>query len=156
MPAPEDDWRRRGQAEYLTGATFTWRNYRERSTRWEHEHCEMCWAKFVEPSLLEELRAGSDDHTLYSAGFTTTADDTRRLGEHWVCAACVADFADEFSWRCVESDPDAWPYDPGHTERHDETELTVRHLPSTRRTPGWRRLFGSHPDRRTRGTTRTP
>src|SRR4051794_3419289 len=47
MPSA-DDWRRQEQEEYLRGATLTLRRYQAQSAGWEHEHCEFCWAKFMD------------------------------------------------------------------------------------------------------------
>ncbi|HTL28028.1 MAG TPA: hypothetical protein VL282_02355 [Tepidisphaeraceae bacterium] len=74
----DDDWRLRGQENWLSGATLYWRAFHETRPGWDHDHCEFCWAKFLDadnvPDVLRE-------------GYTTENED------RWVCATCAADFA---------------------------------------------------------------
>jgi len=79
-----EDWRLRRQERYLQGATFSRKKYAKRSERWDHDHCEFCWATFSE-------REG-DLHEGY-----VTADDYR-----WVCDECFADFKERFAWKLGE------------------------------------------------------
>ena len=45
-----DDSRRRGQEQDLPpGTVFLRRDNRALDERWEHDHREMCWAKFMDP-----------------------------------------------------------------------------------------------------------
>lgn len=98
--AAPDDWRRRSQQHYLpAGTEFVWETYRARSGQDEHEHCEFCWAKFMDPSFSEEHRTYIAAHPdVLIAGFTTTKAHAHGAGYHWVCEKCMADFADEFGW----------------------------------------------------------
>ena len=50
----DDDWRLRGQEDYLQGATLLLKAYRAWSVDWEHDHCEFCWAKFMDPTFSPE------------------------------------------------------------------------------------------------------
>ena len=50
----EEDWRLRGQEDYLQGATLLRKQYRAWSEDWEHDHCEFCWAKFMDPHFSPE------------------------------------------------------------------------------------------------------
>src|SRR5947208_2930159 len=50
----EEDWRLRGQEDYLQGATLLRKPYRAWSEDWEHDHCEFCWAKFMDPHFSPE------------------------------------------------------------------------------------------------------
>lgn len=82
MPAPIDDWRRQHQQRYLPpGTPFVRVAYAPRP-RNDHDHCEMCSAKFM---------LGSRPDTLQT-GFKTIDDD------RWVCEPCWSDFAQEFGW----------------------------------------------------------
>jgi hypothetical protein len=110
MPSA-DDWRRRWQEDYLRGATLTWRRYQALSANWEHEHCEFCWAKFLDanysPVHAETLKS---DPEVLAEGYTEAPGGSQPAGEHWICPQCFEDFRDEFGWTVVPSDPNAWPY----------------------------------------------
>lgn len=55
-----------------------WRSWHETRPGWDHDHCEFCWAKFMDRDDVEDvLREGY-----------TTADEY-----WWVCAVCANDFA---------------------------------------------------------------
>ena len=55
MPTDSDDWRRQGQERELPpGSVFLRRPYRALDERWEHDHCEMCAAKFMDLSFSPE------------------------------------------------------------------------------------------------------
>ena len=122
MPAPPDDWRRRGQENYLRDARLTWKHYQALSADWEHEHCEFCFQKFLDPNYspvhADTLRQHPDQQV--AAGYTNLEDDARAPGRWWICEQCFADFRDEFGWVIVDSDPDAWPY-PGPEPEHRPT-----------------------------------
>ena len=81
----EPDWRLRGQEQYLQGATLVWRIYLNGTgnPKWDHDHCEFCWAKFMVEDLPEVLHEG------YS-----TEDRS-----HWICPDCFNDFNAQFQWR---------------------------------------------------------
>jgi hypothetical protein len=49
------------------------------------------------------LEAAPDDQS--PAGYTTLEPP----GEYWICEGCFEDFAAEFAWTVVETDPDTWP-----------------------------------------------
>lgn len=52
MPTDPDDWRRHGHEQDLPpGTVFVRRDYRALDEHWEHDHCEMCWAKFTDPQF---------------------------------------------------------------------------------------------------------
>lgn len=77
-----NDWRLKGQERYLMKATLFYKNYVERTTTTDHDHCEFCFAKFSDNS----------PDTLH-VGYTTT-DDYR-----WICTPCFGDFKDMFQLR---------------------------------------------------------
>lgn len=111
-PAP-DDWRRMGQEDRLAGLTFTWKNYQAYSGNWEHDHCEFCFKKFLDPDYADWMREAladpSDEHA--GAGYANIRAGDTPSGRHWVCRDCFNDFRPEFGWEVVDSDPDSWPYD---------------------------------------------
>ncbi len=86
MPAPPDDWRLTRQKEYLRGAVLRWSKWTPRNPENDHDHCEFCWAKFMEDDLPEILRFG----------YTTT--DRYR----WICQQCFEDFKDRFEWEVMK------------------------------------------------------
>jgi hypothetical protein len=80
---PQDnDWRLTGQERYLKGKTLLKRKYRCPRPDWDHDHCEFCWAKFME-------KAGAD---VLQDGYVTEDN------QHWICAQCFADFRNLFQW----------------------------------------------------------
>ncbi len=113
MGALADDWRRRGQEAYLRGARLTWKNYQVLSAEWEHEHCDFCLVKFLDPRYSAACREAllRDRDSLRSAGYTNLMGSDLKRGAHWICEECFGDFGDEFGWEVVPTDPDAWPYE---------------------------------------------
>ncbi len=83
MSVSDDDWRLQGQERYLQGAALHPARWRRPRPEWDHDHCEFCWAKFMEEELPGVLHYGY-----------TTVDHYR-----WVCEACFEDFRDRFAWR---------------------------------------------------------
>ncbi len=88
MAAHDDDWRIRGQENYLKGAALHWSRYKQPSETWDHDHCAFCWARFAEE------KAGYNDAQQH--GYTTEDD------YHWICKTCFNDFKDRFEWLVVE------------------------------------------------------
>jgi len=82
----DDDWRLRGQERFLTGATLRWAKWKMPRPEWDHDHCEFCFAKFMEAPSPEVLHEGF-----------TTEDNYR-----WVCRQCFDDFKDRFQWKIAE------------------------------------------------------
>jgi hypothetical protein len=108
-----EDWRRTGQEAYLSGRSFTWKRYQAYSGNWDHDHCEFCWTKFLDPAyaewMRERLASGAEGHA--DAGYANLSDDTAPAARYWVCRDCFEDFRAELRWAVVESDPGEWPYD---------------------------------------------
>ena len=75
------DWRLQGQEKYLFGKTLVFKNYSDRKTTTDHDHCEFCSDKFSEiiPDCLQ-------------IGYTTIDD------YHWICKICYSDFKESFKW----------------------------------------------------------
>lgn len=81
-----DDWRLHGQERYLAGVTLSRVAYVAPSARWDHDHCEFCWAKFMEVDAPDILREGY------------VTDDRR----DWICPKCFEDFRELFGWSIRE------------------------------------------------------
>ena len=98
-----DDWRLTGQDKYLIGATLVWKQYREWSPEWEHDHCAFCWAKFVRrDEVAGALHAG---YAVQGRG-PSGQDDY-----HWVCADCARDFTSRFNWTLVGGEHPPSPHE---------------------------------------------
>ena len=80
-----DDWRLQGQENYLTGAILGFKQYSQRKTKTDHDHCEFCWAKFSD-TIPETLKAGY-----------ATSEDYR-----WICTTCFEDFKVSFQFKKQE------------------------------------------------------
>lgn len=78
----KDDWRLRGQAKYLSGATLFRRAYRRYRPGWDHDHCEFCWIEFNEEPLPETRQIGYCTRDEY----------------YWICDECFSDFKEMFRW----------------------------------------------------------
>jgi hypothetical protein len=99
-----DDWRLdRGQETYLSGATVVWKPYRAQNEEREHDHCEFCWAKFMDPTFSEEHRTFIEEHPeVRTAGYTTLGTrPEREESDYWICEDCFNDFREQFDWRVV-------------------------------------------------------
>lgn len=88
--AEESDWRLQGQEAYLRGATLVRRHYRATATN-DHDHCQFCWAKFMEADFAGVLREGY-----------ATPD-----GYRWICETCFRDFRELFGWNLLSEDEGA-------------------------------------------------
>lgn len=78
----DDDWRLRGPTDYLVGVELEWISYSPPSPTWDHDHCEFCWAKFMDVDAPDVLRMG----------YKTITDN------QWICESCFADFKSRFKW----------------------------------------------------------
>jgi hypothetical protein len=81
------DWRLTTQLNYLKGVPLAWQRFFRSSGTWEHDHCEFCWAKFMDEEHPKVLREGYATLDQY----------------HWVCAACFEDFKDLFEWKVQQA-----------------------------------------------------
>lgn len=84
------------------GSTLVRKPYRAKDESWEHDHCEFCWTKFMDPTFSDDHAEFIADHTdVLTEGFAVqgrspeggTADDY-----WWICPPCVADFSQCFEW----------------------------------------------------------
>jgi len=82
----KDDWRLQGQERYLKGAIFTFKTYSKYREGWDHDHCEFCGAKLMEPGTPDVLHEGY-----------ITQDNYR-----WICSQCFQDFREMFEWTVTE------------------------------------------------------
>jgi hypothetical protein len=104
---PDDaDWRLRGQEGYLRGATLVRKPYHARSEEWEHDHCEFCWTKFMDPSFSSEHARHVEDHSdVLVEGYAVQGGKTIhgiKDDYWWICARCAHEFAPRFDWTIVE------------------------------------------------------
>ncbi len=82
--AEHDDWRLHGQEHYLSGQKLYYIPFQPLSGKWDHEHCEFCWDKFMlHPECLQK-------------GYCTKPQNQRDA--HWICPACYEDFREKFDW----------------------------------------------------------
>ena len=51
------DWRLQGHEDYLHGLTLKHRRYRATATN-DHDHCELCFVKFMDADYPDVLREG--------------------------------------------------------------------------------------------------
>jgi hypothetical protein len=98
----DGDWRLTGQERYLSGASWVRKRCRARSEKWEHDHCEFCQAKFMDPDFSPSHRTFIEEHPdVLTEGYATTAEHPHGADYHWLCPTCFSDFAERFGWRVV-------------------------------------------------------
>jgi hypothetical protein len=76
------DWRAEN-AKRTRGAILHFQKYSRPSETWDHDHCEGCWAKFMESTGAGTLTEGY-----------VTGD-----GKRWVCGDCFRDLKDVMEWQ---------------------------------------------------------
>jgi hypothetical protein len=98
-----NDWRLTGQETYLQGVALVRKPYRAYSENCEHDHCEFCWAKFMDPAYSEAHRKFIEEHPeVLTEGYATTDEPPHAADDHWICPTCFEDFAEAFEWRVHE------------------------------------------------------
>lgn len=104
MTAAADDWRRMAQGLTLPpGTLFERKAYHPYSETWEHDHCELCWATFMDPTFSEKHRQLVETHPEHQTeGYATTDAHPQGAEYHWVCTMCWDDFAEEYGLRLVQ------------------------------------------------------
>jgi hypothetical protein len=91
-----------GQEAYLSGAQLVRKAYRAWSETWEHDHCEFCGTKFMDPAFSEAHRQFVETHPeVLTEGYATTKEHPNGADCHWICARCFDDFASRFGWRVI-------------------------------------------------------
>jgi len=76
------DWRV-DNAKRTRGAVLHLRKYARPREDWDHDHCEGCFAKFMESGSPEVL----------TEGYIT--EDNKR----WICPDCFRDLKEEMEWK---------------------------------------------------------
>jgi hypothetical protein len=76
------DWRA-DNAKWTRGALIRFARYTQPRPDWDHDHCEGCWAKFMEDGPPDSLKEGY-----------VTEDNDR-----WICPECFRDLKDEMGWK---------------------------------------------------------
>jgi hypothetical protein len=105
------DWRLETHEEpWMYGATFRWTKYQPPSPDWDHDHCALCTAKFMDSDAPDVLREGylaqpfgateaitpEQERTTYTEGYRIVAAPTQ---DEWVCPTCFSDFEARFGWK---------------------------------------------------------
>lgn len=81
----KEDWRNRGQEQFLKGEKLIYRAYTAPSEEWTHDHCEFCWATFCDDSPRD-----------FCYGYVS------ELNNYWVCDECFDDLKNVFLWKVEE------------------------------------------------------
>ena len=96
-----DDSRNTGQEHDLPpGTVLQWTPYE--SSDGDHEHCLICWVKFVPTGV----PAGADPHERHHAGYTTTEAHPHGARSLCICAGCGGELSAELG-RVLEGGPAA-------------------------------------------------
>lgn len=102
-----DDWRLRGQEDFLQGATLVRKRYRATETN-DHDHCEFCWRKFMDPGFsAAHAQSIAADPWILIEGYAVIGrapEGSRTEFYWWVCPTCVQDFQAKFGWKVLEHD----------------------------------------------------
>lgn len=81
------------------GTVFEWKAYHPYSDTWTHDHCEFCWATFMDPTFSAQHRTHVEENPGHQTeGYATTDEAPRGAEYNWVCSTCWDDFADEYGW----------------------------------------------------------
>lgn len=70
----------------LVDAKLKWRAWKMPKPTWDHDHCEFCWAKFMEPGNPDTL----------PEGYWVEAQDA------WICKECFEKRRGDHHWVVVE------------------------------------------------------
>jgi hypothetical protein len=81
------DWRT-DNARHLSGQPLLRQPYRKLSTRWDHDHCAGCLAKFAE----------LDGPDIQRGGYATTDKYLHGARYEWVCIRCFTDLQTDLGW----------------------------------------------------------
>ena len=76
------DWRI-DNAKLTRGAVLRFKKYARPPEDWDHDHCQGCWAKFMESGATEAITEGY-----------VTQDEQR-----WICSECFQDLKEEMGWK---------------------------------------------------------
>jgi hypothetical protein len=81
--ANQDDWRLSRPRKYLQGIELQWEKFIPYREEYDSDHCEFCWAKFMDAVHPDFLREGYTTPNHY----------------YWICKNCFEDFRDLFQWK---------------------------------------------------------
>jgi len=101
----DDDWRLTWHEDALYDAVFRPRRFRALDVSYEHEHCKLCWTKFMDPDFDPRHRQFiAENPEVLTSGYASV--ETRRAGvpRYFICPTCFADFRERYRWALVESD----------------------------------------------------
>lgn len=83
-----EDWRLRGQEEYLQNRVFRYQKFMGLPNVSDHAHCELCWHKFMEnPDGVKDCSG---------EGYCSTD------GIYWICEECFKDFKEKMNLRLAD------------------------------------------------------
>ena len=68
---------------------------------WDHDHCDFCYATFMDTSGFDE-RWREHHSDVLTAGYTP-APPNDTFGSVWVCPTCFDDFRERFGWTVVKA-----------------------------------------------------
>ena len=111
--AGEQDWRLETHEEpWMYGAQLRWARYLPPSADWDHDHCALCFAKFMDTDGDDVLREGYvaqpygpttqiapvEERTWYVDGHRIVAAPDK---DQWICPTCFSDFEEHFGWKAM-------------------------------------------------------
>lgn len=76
----EEDWRIEAGGDEVRGRAFAFRSYTPPRPDWDHDHCELCGAKFMQGGA----------HGSLAEGFATPCDGSPGSFS-WACESCWND-----------------------------------------------------------------
>jgi hypothetical protein len=91
----ESDWRLPfgDEDQYYSGLSLCRRRFRGKYPG-DHEHCEFCWAKFLDEG---DSPHPEDTHVIVHEGCANEGNDI------WICDSCFSDFHERFSWKVLQN-----------------------------------------------------
>jgi hypothetical protein len=109
-----DDWRLTNEEDWMHGAKLQRGRFTRPTPDWDHEHCRLCFAKFMEEPGEDVLHEGFvmtysdrggempaiEERTFVHEGFTSVRSPT---DETWICEQCFEDSKEYFGWSVTES-----------------------------------------------------
>jgi hypothetical protein len=76
--------------------TFIQREYQKPRPEWDHDHCEICFAKFMEEAACLEPHSQEDNiQEILHNGFNSI-DNYR-----WICPRCFQENREQYRWNLV-------------------------------------------------------
>ena len=110
----EEDYRLEDEEDWMYGAKLERWPFTAPTPDWDHEHCVLCWAKFMEPPHTDVEHGGLVWGYDRSPEPTPLEERSVRHGEgmivgapgdeKWICEECFGDFEQRFGWSAVTPD----------------------------------------------------